>query len=76
MKPTSSYHVLASKPLFSASLLNVNAQLKISRHVIKASSMKGSNPSEDTGKGNSKESEAMQGVEEDFKENVVKSSES
>ena len=67
--------MLAAKQLFSASLLNMNGQLRISSHVIKASSMKGNNPSEDTGKGNSEESEAMQGAEEGFEENVAKSSE-
>lgn len=72
MKPTSSYRVLASEQLFSSSLLKTNGQLRISRHLIKASGMKGRNPSEETGKGNSKASEAMKGVEEDFKENVVK----
>lgn len=36
--------------------------------------MKGSNAREEAGKGNSEDSEAMQGAE-DFKENVVRSSE-
>lgn len=74
VKPTGSYHVPASKRLFSASLLNMNGQLRITRHLIKATSMKGRNQSEETGKGNSKESEAMQGAKEKFKENIVKSS--
>lgn len=42
--------------------------------MIKASSMKGRDQSEETGKRNSKASEAMQGAEENFKENIVKSS--
>lgn len=53
----------------------MNGHLRISSHVIKASSMKGSNPSEETGKGNSEESEAMQGAEEGFKGSVAKRSE-
>lgn len=52
----------------------MNGQLRITRHLIKATSMKGRNQSEETGKGNSKESEAMQGAKEKFKENIVKSS--
>lgn len=52
----------------------MSEQLRISRHLIKAPSMKGSNAREEAGKGNSEDSEAMQGAE-DFKENVVRSSE-
>lgn len=75
VKPTRSYRVLASKQLFSASLLNMKGQRGITRRLITASNMKGSNPSEETGKGSSEDSEAMQGAEENFKENVVKFSE-
>ena len=74
VKSTSSYHMPDSKQLFSASLLNMNGQLRITRHLIKATGMKGRNQSEETGSGNSKESEAMQGAKENFKENIVKTS--
>lgn len=69
VKPTSAYHVPASKQLFSTSLLNMNGQLRSTRHLIKETSMKGRNQSEETGKGNSEESETMQGAKENFKEN-------
>lgn len=65
--------MLASEQLFIALLLNMNGQLRISRQLIKAFNMKSNNPGMEIGKGNSKESEAMQRVQEDFKENVVKS---
>lgn len=42
---------------------------------MKAPSMKGRNRSEETGKGSSKEWEAMKVAEENFKENIVESSE-
>ena len=67
--------MLASKQLFHASFLNMNRQLRITRHLIKASSMKGRDQSEETGKRNSKASEGTQGAQENFKENIVKSSE-